>query len=94
MELVEEYTRVIKLEEGYPHAKTLYLPTGEIDAVVDWFKQELSPGWKWQILTSSSPTTPGAYAFFFNADSDFSIGKLDFKLLFWCQCDAGNHGLA
>lgn len=71
MELVEEYTRVIKIEEGYPHAKTLYLPTGEIDAVVDWCKQELSPGWKWQILTSSSPETPGAYAFFFNADSDF-----------------------
>ena len=35
MELVEEYTRVIKIEEGYPYAKTLYLPTGEIDAVVD-----------------------------------------------------------
>jgi hypothetical protein len=39
--------------------------------VVDWCKQELSPGWKWQILSSSSTNTPGAYAFFFNADSDF-----------------------
>jgi len=36
MELIEEYTRVIKIEEGYPHAKTLYLPSGEIDGVVDW----------------------------------------------------------
>ena len=78
MELVEEYTRVIKVEEGYPHAKTLYLPTGEIDAVVDWCKQELSPRWKWQILTSSSPTTPGAYALFFNADSDFFAFLLKF----------------
>ena len=42
MELVEEYTRVIKIEEGYPHAKTLYLPTGEIDAVVDWCKHGMS----------------------------------------------------
>ena len=57
MELIEEYTRVIKIEEGYPHAKTLFLPTGEIDSVVDWCKQELSPGWKWQILTSSSQHT-------------------------------------
>jgi len=71
MELVEEYTRVIKIEEGYPYAKTLYLPTGKIDAVVDWCKQELTPGWKWQILTSSSTDTPGVYSFFFHNDSDF-----------------------
>tara|TARA_B100000497_G_C7496568_1_gene303520 strand:- start:140 stop:379 length:240 start_codon:yes stop_codon:yes gene_type:complete len=71
MELVEEYTRVIKIEEGYPYAKTLYLPTGKIDAVVDWCKQELSPGWKWQILTSSSTDKPGVYAFFFLEDFDF-----------------------
>ena len=70
-ELVEQFARITKDEEGYSHAKTLYLPTGKIDSVVDWCKQELSPGWKWQILSSSSPTTPGAYAFFFNADSDF-----------------------
>ena len=71
MELIEEYTRVIKIEEGYPHAKTLYLPSGEIDGVVDWCKQELSPVWKWQILTSSSTNTPGVYAFFFSNDADF-----------------------
>tara|TARA_R110000803_G_scaffold165847_1_gene229282 strand:+ start:27 stop:266 length:240 start_codon:yes stop_codon:yes gene_type:complete len=71
MELVEKYTKVIKVEEGYSHAKTLYLPTGEINSVVDWCKQELSLGWKWQILTSSSPTTPGVYSFFFHSDSDF-----------------------
>ena len=70
-QLVEQFARITKTEEGYSHAKTLYLPTGEINSVVDWCKQELSPGWKWQILSSSSPTTPGAYAFFFNADSDF-----------------------
>jgi hypothetical protein len=70
-QLVEQFARITKTEEGYSHAKILYLPTGEINSVVDWCKQELSPGWKWQILSSSSPTTPGAYAFFFNADSDF-----------------------
>ena len=70
-ELVENFARITKAEEGYSHAKILYLPTGEIDAVVDWCKQELTPGWKWQILSSSSTNTPGAYAFFFNADSDF-----------------------
>ena len=70
-QLVEQFARITKTEEGYSHAKILYLPTGEINSVVNWCKQELSPGWKWQILSSSSPTTPGAYAFFFNADSDF-----------------------
>lgn len=71
MAYIDDYTRLIKLEEGYPHAKTLYLPTGEIDAVVNWCKQELTTTWKWQILSSSSSDTPGAYSFFFKADSDF-----------------------
>ena len=30
-ELVEQFARITKDEEGYSHAKTLYLPTGEID---------------------------------------------------------------
>jgi len=71
MELIEEYTRIKKIEEGYPHAKTLVLPTGQIDEVVEWCKQELRSNWKWQILTSSSPNVPGAYSFFFNEDSDY-----------------------
>jgi hypothetical protein len=31
----------------------------------------LTPGWKWQIITSSTPKTPGEYAFFFHKESDF-----------------------
>jgi hypothetical protein len=78
MELLAEYCRVVKLDEGYAHAKALYLPLGKIDSVVNWCKQELSPGWKWQIITSSCPTTPGAYAFFFNVESDFFAFLLKF----------------
>jgi hypothetical protein len=77
-DLVEQFARITKSEEGYTHAKTLYLPTGEIDTVVDWCKQELSPGWKWTILSSSTPKLPGAYAFFFSEDADFFAFLLKF----------------
>ena len=71
MELIKDFEQSVKQEHGFIHSKILSLPPGNIDPIIDWCKQELTPGWKWQIITSSTPKTPGEYAFFFYKESDF-----------------------
>jgi hypothetical protein len=62
---------VMREKDSFPYAREIEKPFGIIEEVLDWCKDELGEGWRWQLVEISSERKPGRYCFFFDSERDF-----------------------
>ena len=57
--------------ESFNHAHEIVKPFGQVERVLDWCKNQLVDGWRWQLLEVSSDQRPGRYIFYFDNERDY-----------------------
>ena len=60
-------------DEKFEYAHELKKPTGTLDEILIWNKNELTDNWKWQLVDVSSRQWPGRYIFYFNSERDYIV---------------------
>jgi len=70
---------VIQSGESFDHAVEINKAYKCLEPVLDWCKSECKPGWKWQLVNTSSDVRDGRYIFFFNDEKDYLAFCLKWK---------------
>lgn len=59
--------------ESFNHAQRITRPFGELDAVIQWCKSNLTKDWRWQMISMPNDRDPGEYIFYFDLEEDYFI---------------------
>lgn len=65
--------------ESFVYTRTIQVPWGGLEPVVEWCKTELTGDWRWHIEEMSSDQHPGVYNFYFDSSRDCTAFCLK-----WC----------
>ncbi len=69
MQVLDHYN--IRNQSSFAHTCELKKPSGVLDEIISWCKDELIHDWRWQLKTMSGHNQPGEYVFYFDSDRDY-----------------------
>lgn len=58
-------------QDSFAYACEIKKPSGVLDEIIAWCKDELVHDWRWQLTTLSGPRQLGQYTFYFDSDRDY-----------------------